>query len=52
MIGFGPEEIGNLINLPKDYVICIMIAVEKAVKEAQPRGGQLALGDVMITDHF
>lgn len=52
MIGFDPKEVGNLINLPKDHVICMMIAVGKAVKEAQPRGGQLALSDVVITDHF
>jgi len=52
MIGFDPKEVGNLINLPKDHMICMMITIGKAVKEAQPRGGQLPLSDVVITDHF
>ncbi|QLH08230.1 nitroreductase family protein [Candidatus Nitrosotenuis sp. DW1] len=52
MIGFDPKEVGNLINLPKDHIICMMITVGKAVKEAQPRGGQLPLSDVAVTDHF
>ncbi|TBR10099.1 MAG: nitroreductase family protein [Candidatus Nitrosotenuis sp.] len=52
MIGFDPKEVGNLINLPKDHMICMMLTIGKAVKEAQPRGGQLPLSDVVITDHF
>lgn len=52
MIGFDPKGVGNLINLPKDHMICMMITIGKAVKEAQPRGGQLPLSDVVITDHF
>jgi len=52
MIGFDPKEVGDLINLPKDHMICMMITIGKAVKEAQPRGGQLPLSDVVIVDHF
>ncbi|WP_042684397.1 nitroreductase family protein [Candidatus Nitrosotenuis chungbukensis] len=52
MIGFDPKEVGSLINLPKDYIICMMITVGKAVKEAQPRGGQLPLSDVVVTNRF
>ena len=52
MIGFDPKEVGNLINLPKDHMICMMITIGKAVKKAQPRGGQLPLSDVVIMDHF
>lgn len=52
MIGFDPKEVGNLINLPNDHMTCMMITVGKAVKEAQPRGGQLPLSDVMVKDHF
>ena len=52
MIGFDPKEVGNLINLPKDHMTCLMIAVGKAVKAAQPRSGQLPLSDVVVTDHF
>jgi len=52
MIGFDPKEVGNLINLPKDHMICMMLTIGKALKEAQPRGGQLPLSEVVITDHF
>lgn len=52
MIGFDQKEVESLINLPKDHIICMMIAIGKAVKEAQLRGGQLPLRDVVITDHF
>lgn len=52
MIGFDPKEVGNLIGLPSDHITCMMITIGKAVKEAQPRGGQLPLSDVVITDHF
>lgn len=52
MIGFDPKEVGNLINLPNDHITCMMITVGKAAKEAQPRGGQLPLSDVMVKDHF
>ena len=43
MIGFDPKEVGNLINLPKDHMICLMITIGKAIKVAPPRGGQLPL---------
>ena len=52
MIGFDPKEVGNIINLPNDHMTCMMITVGKAAKEAQPRGGQLPLSDVMVKDHF
>ncbi|HSA98329.1 MAG TPA: nitroreductase family protein [Candidatus Nitrosotenuis sp.] len=52
MVGFDPKRVGALINLPEDHMICMMITIGKAAKEAQPRGGQLPLSDVVITDHF
>jgi len=33
-------------------VIGFMIAVGKAVKPAMPRGGQLALSEVVVQDRF
>lgn len=52
MIGFDPAQVAQIINLPEDHIICMMVAVGKAVKEASPRGGQLPLRDVIVTDHF
>jgi len=42
----------DAINLPSDHVIGFMIAVGKAVKPAMPKGGQLALSEVVVLDRF
>lgn len=52
MDGFDFDEVGRLINLPKDHVIAMFVAVGKAIKEPWPRGGQLPASDVVITDKF
>ncbi|MGI9566282.1 MAG: nitroreductase family protein [Nitrosopumilus sp.] len=52
MIGFDPQKVGNIINLPDDHVISMLIAVGKQIKPAMPRGGQLPLSDVVFTDKF
>lgn len=52
MDGFDFDAVARLINLPADHVIAFMIAVGKAVKEPWPRGGQLPLSEVLITDRF
>ena len=52
MDGFDFDAVGNLIKLPTDHVISFMLAVGQGVKEPWPRGGQLPLRDVVITDRF
>ncbi len=52
MDGFDFEQVGKLINLPADHVIALFVAIGKPLQAAQPRGGQLALSEVMITDRF
>ena len=52
MKGFDYEAVGKLINLPKDHVIAMMIVVGKAAEEASPRGGQLALSEVVFENKF
>jgi nitroreductase len=52
MIGFDPVKVAEIINLPSDHVIGFMIAVGKAVKPAMPKGGQLALSEVVVQDRF
>jgi nitroreductase len=42
----------EIINLPSDHVIGFMIAVGKAVKPAMPKGGQLALSEVVVQGRF
>lgn len=52
MVGFDPQKVGELINLPQDHLISILIVVGKALKPAQTRGGQLAYQEVVVTDRF
>jgi nitroreductase len=52
MIGFDPAKVAEIINLPADHVIGFMIAVGKAVKPALPKGGQLAVSEVVVQDRF
>jgi nitroreductase len=52
MIGFDSQKVAELINLPRNYVIGMMLAIGKAKNPANPRGGQLNLNDVVFTDRF
>ena len=52
MDGFDFDAVGNLIKLPTDHVISFMLAVGKGVQEPWPRGGQLPLQDILITNRF
>lgn len=52
MIGFDAEKVGQVINLPKDHVIGMMLAIGKPTAPAHPRGGQLALDEVLVRDRF
>ena len=52
MDGFDFDAVAQLINLPADHVITMFVAIGKAKKPAMPRGGQLPLKHVVITDRF
>lgn len=52
MDGFDFDAVGKLINLPADHAIAMFVAVGKGTQEARPRGGQLALSEVVLTDRF
>lgn len=52
MIGFNPQQVAEIINLPEDYVISFMVVVGKALEPARQRAGQLDLSEVMVIDHF
>ena len=52
MIGFDAEQVAKLISLPEDHVVSMMLVVGKSAKPAQPRGGQLAKDEVVLTDRF
>jgi len=52
MDGFDFDAVGRLIHLPEDHVISMFVAIGKALQPAQPRGGQLDLSEVVMTDRF
>lgn len=52
MIGFDPQAVAELIQLPEDHVIGMMITVGKALQPARARGGQLPLSEVVIRNQF
>lgn len=52
MIGFDQDKVAQIIQLPKDHLIVMMVAVGKAEKMAWPRGGQLAMHEVLIENSF
>ena len=52
MIGFDPERVAEIIQLPEDHVIGLLLVVGKALKPARPRGGQLPLDQVVIEEAF
>ncbi len=52
MIGFDQDKVAELIKLPDDHVVCMMLVVGKGTKPAWPKPGQLPPEDVLIKNHF
>ncbi len=52
MDGFDFDKVGELIGLPDDHVVAMFVAIGKSTKDAWPRGGQLAMDDVVINNRF
>jgi len=52
MIGFDAPAVGELIKLPKNHVIGMMITLGTAAKPANGRGGQLPLEQVLFENAF
>lgn len=52
MIGFDPEKVGELIRLPEDHVIGLMVTIGKMVTPPHARGGQRPLDEVLLVDGY
>jgi nitroreductase len=52
MIGFDQDKVAEIIKLPENHVISMLMAIGKQTKPAMPRGGQLPLDKVIFTDRF
>jgi nitroreductase len=52
MDGFDFDKVGQLINLPNDHAIALIIAIGKRTRDAWPKPGQLSLDEVLVIDSF
>jgi len=52
MIGFDQDVVGEIINLPEDHIIGMMITLGKRREEPFPHGGRLSLDKTVITNKF
>jgi nitroreductase len=52
MDGFDFDAVAHLLNLPDDHIPVMFVVVGKALKPAQPRGGQLAMDQVVVYNKF
>lgn len=52
MIGFDPAKVAEIIDLPENHLIGMMLTVGKALKPANVRGGQLPYEEVVHTNSF
>ena len=52
MIGFDPEAVAKLINLPSDHLIGMLLAVGKATKPAFAKPGYIEKSEMVIENTF
>ena len=52
MDGFDYQKVGDIIALPEDHEIALMLVIGKGIKEPWPRPGQLALDEVLVQNRF
>ncbi|GAG08445.1 unnamed protein product, partial [marine sediment metagenome] len=50
MDGFDFPAVAQLIRLPADHIVVMLVAIGRAKQKARPRGGQLPLDEVVVTD--
>lgn len=52
MDGFDFEAVGQLIHLPVEHAIVMMVAIGKGLQEPWPRGGQIPSSEAVIENRF
>lgn len=52
MDGFDFDAVARLLNLPPDHTPAMYVVVGKGIKDAWPRGGQLAMDEVIVVNKF
>ncbi len=52
IIGFDADVVSNIIRLPQDHLIGMIITIGKASKPAHAKGGFLPISDILMDDGF
>ncbi len=52
MGGFDHDAVAELINLPKDHIVSLMLAIGRATTAARPRTGPVDYNDVVFENRF
>ena len=52
MVGFDPKKVAEIIKLPEDHMIGMLLPIGKAKEPARERAGQLPLSEVVIKNSF
>lgn len=52
MVGFDPKKVAEIIKLPEDHIIGMLLPIGKAKEPARARAGQLALNEVLVKNRF
>jgi nitroreductase len=52
LVGFDPAKVAEVIRLPADHVIGMILVIGKRARDAHPRSGQLPLEEVLFVDRF
>ena len=52
MIGFDPAQVAEIINLPADHAVGMILTIGKATKPAWAKPGQLSYDEVVFHEKF
>ncbi|OTG86754.1 nitroreductase family protein [Acinetobacter sp. ANC 4558] len=52
MDGFDFSAMANIIDLPNDHAVCMMVAIGKSTAKAYPKVGKLPFDELVKIDHF
>ena len=52
MIGFDQDKVSEIINLPDDHVVGMMLAIGKATQPAHPKGGFIPISEAVVVNKF
>jgi nitroreductase len=52
MIGFDPDKVAEIIKLPEDHFITMLLAIGKGTKKPWPKAGYIDRSEWLFEDHF